>query len=163
MYISVPMGFKPRYEASDALCKELRKTGIKSLHEVDRGVLAKELPSKWDLADPLPQGKNGTFIKDMLLRAHEKGVGLNALISHLKTHSLNIDIGIASQALTQIEEKIGPALEQKFGAKNWEIKSAILAETLRLLKSPNQVKGGPKGIDFNRATKEIIGDIGMER
>ena len=119
--IIFPDNDKAGIDASDSICHSLRKVGIKSLHEVDREILAKELPPKWDLADPLPQGKNATFIKDMLLRAHEKGVGLDVLVSHLNLHKVQVDIHIATAVHAQVEEKMRPTLEQQFGrVEKWE-------------------------------------------
>ena len=64
-----PDNDKAGFEASDSIYKELREIGVKSLREVDRLILAKECPPKWDLADPLPDGKKDGFFKEMLLRA----------------------------------------------------------------------------------------------
>ena len=135
-----PDNDKAGYEASDALCKELRKTGIKSLHEVNRSTLAQELPPKWDLADPLPQGKGEGFIKDMILRAQEKAVGLNVLASHLKSNSIQTDLNVANKVLSHVEETMRPSLEQKFSLKN-EIRTALLAETTLILKDAHRLKG----------------------
>ena len=127
-----PDNDKAGFEASNTICRELRKVGTKSLHEVDKSILVKELPPKWDLADPLPPGKESTFIKEMILRAQEKAVGLASLLTHLKAHSVHVDVQTAHQALSHIEEKIRPTLEQN--QKSWEIKSTILDQTLSKLK-----------------------------
>jgi hypothetical protein len=165
-----PDNDKAGFEASESICRELRKVGIKSLHEVDRGVLTQELPPKWDLADPLPQGKNTAFIKDMLLQAHEKAVGLHALMSYLKAKSLSMDVRIANQALSCIEEKMRATLEQRVGQRKWEINSILLEETLRMLKYPTQVKEDLARTNFHQAIKQsdiivdrFIKDNEMER
>lgn len=135
-----PDNDKAGYEASNAVCHELRKIGIKSLQEVNREMLIKELPPKWDLADPLPHGKVEAFIKNAILRAQEKAVGLEALISHLKTQSSSFDINIAHNVLVHVEKKMRSSLEEKFGQKNAEIRSTLLDETIQILKDKRQLK-----------------------
>jgi Ti-type conjugative transfer relaxase TraA len=135
-----PDNDKAGFEASESICRELRKIGIKSLHEVDRETLAKELPPKWDLADSLPQGKGETFIKDMILRSHEKALGLQALITYLTAYSISINTHIANEILSTIENRMRPSLEQKFGHKTWEVNSVILKETMQILKDPSCIR-----------------------
>ena len=64
------------FEASDSLCSELRKTGVKSLRVVDHDALTRIFPPKWDLADPIPEGKKESIIRDLLMSASEKSVDL---------------------------------------------------------------------------------------
>ncbi len=135
-----PDNDKAGFEASETLCKELRKIGVKSLHEVDKSILAKELPPKWDLADPLPQDKPTSFIKDMILRAQNKAVGLEQLMAQLKANALQIDPKIAHEVLFTVEERLRCDLEKKFGQRHWEINSEILKETVQILKDPSQIK-----------------------
>ncbi len=70
----------PGYQASDEICAILRHVGVKSIEVVDKTILKKELPEKWDLADPLPKGKESNFIRDMLIRAQEKSVNFDQFL-----------------------------------------------------------------------------------
>jgi hypothetical protein len=105
----------------------------------------------------------------MILLAHERAVGLKVLISHLKVYEMNVDIVVANQVLAQVEEKLRPALEQKLGEKNREVKSKILEEALLTLKHSNQTDYSLSGININNVVKEtdiIIDqhkDRGIER
>lgn len=135
-----PDNDKAGYEASSKVCQELRKIGIKSLHEVNRETLINELPPKWDLADPLPQDKSEIFIKNALLRAHEKAVGLDVLISHLKARLHSFDINTAHTVLYNVEERMRSSLEEKHGQKSMEIRSALLDETVKILEDKRQLK-----------------------
>lgn len=128
--------------------------GISTLREVDKELLAKHFPPKWDLADPLPHGKKDSFIKDMILLSHEKAVGLKALISYLKANALNVDVTVANQILSQLEEKLRPTLEQKFGEKNREVKSKILEEALLTLRHSNQTDYARSSINISKVVKE---------
>ena len=87
-----------------------------------------------------PENERG-FIKDVLLRAREKGVGLNVLMSHLKANSLQPDIRVAHEVLFKVEETMRSSLEQKFGLKNIEIRSALLEQTVQILKDTARLKG----------------------
>ena len=83
------------YKASEELCSVLRQVGVKSLEVVDKNILSKELPEKWDLADPLPAGKDKQFIRDTLLRAHEKMVNFDHFLLSIESRN---------KALTPIEK-----------------------------------------------------------
>jgi hypothetical protein len=92
------------------------------------------------LADPLPQGKALSFIKDLLLRAPNKAVGLHLLITQLEANSLQIDMHVANAVLSGVEGKLRSDLEEKFGQKHWEINSEILKETILVLRDPNRTR-----------------------
>ena len=131
---------KADLEASDAICNILRRTGIKSLHEVDRGVLTRELSPKWDLADSLPEGQGDSFVKDCLLRAREKGIGLNHFEEYLKAHHLEVDKHTAHRVLVSVEERLRFSMEEKYGHRQSEIRLAILEATGQILKDPSNLK-----------------------
>lgn len=132
-----PDNDKAGFEASNAICKELRRVGIKFLHEVSRTLLAQELPPKWDLADPLPHPLGEKFIKDAILRANERGVGLNTLMGHLKGNGLQVNPITAHQVLIHVEEKLRPTLEQ---TNERNVQSLLLKSTLEILRDQNQIK-----------------------
>src|SRR5262249_50239439 len=117
-----PAGFK----ASEDICSILRQVGVKSLEVVHTDILARELPLKWDLADPLPVGKNESFIRDMILRAQQKAVNPNHFFTMLglgKELSA-IDRLQAREVLWRVEERLRPLLEEK-RTKPWEINDLI--------------------------------------
>jgi hypothetical protein len=58
-----PDNDKTGFGASTVICQELRRVGVGTLREVDKELLAKHFPTKWDLADPLHQGKNDSLSK----------------------------------------------------------------------------------------------------
>lgn len=96
-------------------------------------MLAKELPPKWDLADPLPEGKGERFVKDAILRASEKAVGMDALQAFIKALSKPIDLGFAQAVLWRVEEKMRLGLEEKYAGKRSELTRVLLDETIRTL------------------------------
>lgn len=108
------------FKAGDQIVSELRKVGISSLKMVDREVLTKEFPQKWDLADPMPATK--ISIKDMLLQAQEKAIGLKkvngSLMEKLKTY----------EVLWRVEERLRPNLEKEHGNRIWDINQAVWKE-----------------------------------
>lgn len=136
-----PDNDKAGYEASDSICSELRKTGVKSLHVVDKEVLSKEFPLKWDLADPLPEGKDERFVKDLLLSAKEKSIGLDHLFVGFRDGSSDlIDKLRINEVLWRVEERLRPALEKKHESKPLEIKHEIQQETMKILNDQKNVE-----------------------
>lgn len=148
-----PDNDKVGFEASTAICQLLRRVGASTLREVDRGLLAKYFPPKWDLADPLPQGKNDSLIKGMILRSHEKAVGLKALTSYLQVNGINVDVAVANQILSQVEEKLRPTLERKLGEKNSAVKIQILEEIVSTLRRSKQADYANSG-NISKVVKE---------
>ncbi|NGX62431.1 MAG: hypothetical protein K940chlam9_01928, partial [Chlamydiae bacterium] len=131
-----PDNDKAGYEAIESICQQLRKVGVKSLHALDQQILAPHLPPKWDLADPLPQKES--FIKDALLRASERGVGLPTFLSHLKAHSLEVDPSTALKILSHTEETLRPTLEKDH--THPEIRSHILNSATQNLQDPHKLQ-----------------------
>jgi DNA primase len=84
----------PGFKASETLCSELRKVGVLSLKVVNKEILQKVFPEKWDLADPLPEGKSEQLIKDLLLEAPEKTVGLKNFITNFENHDSHTPVDI---------------------------------------------------------------------
>lgn len=129
------------FTAATAICSELRKVGVKSLHVVDPDVLAKNFPPKWDLADPLPQDKKETFIRDLLLNAKEKGISAEQLPFISKgdqTHQI-IERLQVQEVLWRVEERLRPELEVKLKNKPLEIKQTIIQETFNIWKSKEEL------------------------
>lgn len=69
-----PDNDKAGFKAADQICSELRKIGVGNLRVVDREKLSQEYPEKWELADPLPNGKTTQDIKNMMLTSKEIGI-----------------------------------------------------------------------------------------
>jgi DNA primase len=126
------------YKAAEEICTELRKVGVKSLGVVDKEILKREFPAKWDLADPQPKNQETHFLKTLILSSNNKAVGLDQLTRDLK-HIQKIeekDLLVAKlqakEILWRVEERMRSELEKKFGGKHWEINQEILKETLQI-------------------------------
>ena len=116
--------------AASEICSSLRHVGIKSLKMISSEAL-KDLPQKWDLADPLPAGKSSSFVTDSLLRAESKAIGLDRLETLASQH--NMTIKQLNEVVCSVEDRLRPDLEKKHGAKTWEIEACILTETTKHL------------------------------
>jgi len=123
------------FKAADQLCSSLRQVGVKSLSMVDKELLAKAFPEKWDLADSLPHGKSIKNLNDMMLMAKEKSVGIDQIVLFCKEHEneLTSEKLHAQEILWRVEERLWFKLEEKHGNRVWEIKKEILNETQRLI------------------------------
>ena len=131
------------FKASEALVSELRSCGINSLKVVNRELLSKELPKKWDLADMLPDGKSNSFLNDMILQAQEKAIGLqqvNAFFKSNKEKDFSDHILRAHEVQSRVTKRLWEDLEKKHGAKTWLIKDDILAETAKILAQEKNIK-----------------------
>ena len=122
-----PAGFKAASEISNSL----RQVGVKSLKVVPQEAL-KDLPPKWDLADPLPQNKALSFVNDCLLRAESKAVGVERLVKLAEQHGKTISQ--INEVVSSVDNQLRSDLEKKHGSKTWEIEDAILKEASKLLK-----------------------------
>lgn len=129
------------YKAAEELCSLLRQVGVSSLQLVDKNLLAKELPEKWDLADPLPEGKNEQFLKDMLLRAKEKSTHVDQFLLSLNpTKKFSaIEKHHANEILWRVEERLRPDLELK-DTKPWEIGNHIIKEARDIYLSQQDIE-----------------------
>jgi len=67
------------FKAGEKICSELRKVGVKSLHIVDKEILIKQFPEKWDLADAFPVDRNINHARDLIFNAKEKSLGIDQL------------------------------------------------------------------------------------
>ena len=131
------------FNASEAIISELRTCGINSLKVVNRDLLSKELPKKWDLADMLPDGKSHTFLNDMILQAQEKAIGLqqvNSIFKSNKEKDFSDHILRANEVQGRVTHRLWEDLERKHGAKTWLIKDEILAETAKILAQEKSIK-----------------------
>lgn len=133
------------YKASSDICEQLRKVGVLSLKEVD----ASKLPEKWDIADPVPENLGKNFLKDSILRAQSKAVGLERLIPLQKeTH---IDLKTLNSITADIDSKFRPELEQKLGGKSWEIEREIMSEVRSFIKSKKEFSlEGERSVDLSK-------------
>lgn len=128
------------YKASESLTSILREAGAKSIKVVDKTILEKELPKKWDLADPLPKGKNQQFITDMLLRAKDKAVNLDQFIMSFKdTKISSIEKFQAQEILRQVENRLRPDLEIH-NPKTWEINDQVIKEAHKICSAKQEIE-----------------------
>ncbi len=130
------------YKAAEELCSVLRKAGVKSLEVVDKNILSKELPEKWDLADPLAAGKDKQFIRDTLLRAHEKMVNVDHFILSIESKNMALTLIENIQVkdiLCHVENRLRPLLEQK-EMNSMEIKNQIIGEAQKMYLNRTEVE-----------------------
>lgn len=123
------------YKAADQICGKLRQIGVNTLSVIDKEQILKVFPEKWDLADPLPQGKSIKTLNDMMLMAKEKSVGIERLnlLSKETENKFTPDKLHAIEVLWRVEERLWSQLEEKHGNQVWKIKDHVLNETQRLL------------------------------
>jgi 5S rRNA maturation endonuclease (ribonuclease M5) len=144
----------PGFKACDAICGELRRLGVKSLKVVDRDVLRKEFPEKWDLADPLPEKQNKNVIKDLFANAEEKAVGILDLFysTYPERKPTNVDLLKAQEVLWRVDLRLRASLETEFKGKTWEIRSKIIQEASTILSRENEIiEKLQKESGFNKA------------
>ncbi len=118
------------FKAANDIIQCLKRVGVNSLKAVSSDSL-KDLPAKWDLADPIPTGKGVNFIQNTLLRAESKAIGTDRLEALAAQHKLSVKE--LNECVCNIDDRMRPELEKKFGSKTWEIENAILAETVKSL------------------------------
>lgn len=138
------------FKAAEAICTELRKVGVQSLHVVDNEILTKQFPEKWDLADPYPEGKNLNNIKDLIFSAKEKSIGIDQLVLGLKDENKNnlVNKLRTNEIVWRLEERLRPILEENLKAKPWEIKNEIQKEVLRIINTENKLHNQLKEMGF---------------
>ena len=125
----------PGFKASDTICSELRRVGVNSLRVVNKEVLKKGFPEKWDLADALPKGKSERDVQDLIVSSTERVVGVTDLLSMLPNidKSKSTTMLQAKEVLWRVEERLRPQLEADFGGKTWEIKNKIINESAKII------------------------------
>ena len=129
------------FKAAEDICSTLRKVGVKSLEVVDKNILANELPAKWDLADPLPQGKGQQFIRDTLLRTNEKMVNSDQFLLTIDPdRKLSaIDRLQAQDVLRNVEERVRPSLEKK-ETTPWKIHEQVIKEAQKVYSEQQSIE-----------------------
>ena len=125
-------------KASTDISHCLKRVGVNSLKVVTEDIL-KDLPQKWDLADPLPEGKGANFIQNSILRAESKAIGVGRLESMASQYKISPKE--LNEVVCSIDDRLRPDLEKKFGTKTWEIENAILGETSKLLQERRPAPG----------------------
>jgi len=127
------------FKAAEEICGCLRRVGVGSLRVVDLDMLSKTFPNKWDIADPLPAGKDVEFLKECIQRAQQKAVGIDRLSSMLdvlgKFERDKTEICRLNEILWRIDERLRPSIEMEYRSKPWEIENRILSETAVVLNS----------------------------
>lgn len=134
-----PDNDKAGFKAANDLVLELRKQGVNSLKVVDPIILQKSFPEKWDLADEFPNGVKAHYLKDLMLRAHDKTLGLTPLLSQASLFYKDFDpkhpvnILLCREVLSRLEQRGWESLEGIWEGDTLEIKSAIQADALKLI------------------------------
>ena len=134
------------FKAADEICSELRKVGVKSLGVVDKDVLKREFPAKWDLADPQPEKQPAHLLKTLLLSPNDKAVGLDQLTRDLKCiqkieeKDLLVAKLQAKEILWRVEVRMRPELEKKWGGRYLEINQEIMKETLQIMSKKEAIE-----------------------
>jgi Ti-type conjugative transfer relaxase TraA len=142
-----PAGFKAEADIS----RELRKIGVTSLKVVTSEML-KDLPPKWDLADPLPAQKTSTFVSDCLLRAESKAIGMDRLSNLATQHGLTFNQ--VNDVVCGIDDRLRAELEKKHGPKIWEIEAAILQEANKVLSENRPPANSNPIISYGQANEK---------
>jgi Ti-type conjugative transfer relaxase TraA len=130
-----PAGFK----AAEDLVFCLKQVGIGSLRVVDRELLSRDFPEKWDIADPIPKGKSKQDLEDLLLRAENRAIPLERLLVLRESLGITPKDPLTPQHLNEVlwrvDERMRPSLAKQFGSKTWEIENAVLEEVSSILRS----------------------------
>ncbi len=129
----------PGFKAAGDICSELRKMGVQSLRVVDEQTLIKIFPPKWDLADPLPEGKQEGLIRDLLMCAHEKAVEITNLSFAVDESNRDIELLRMKEILWRVEERLRPELEKSLKDRPHDIRTELINETLGIYRQKDQV------------------------
>ncbi len=136
-----PDNDKSGFKAASDICTQLRKQGVRSLRVVREDDLTKYFPDKWDLADPIPNGKSVRDISDMVLTAQEKGINPEHVLIQLpeKAEKGSAQVTRVNEVLWRVDERLRKNLENQ-SKKPQEIREFIVSETLSILGSENSIK-----------------------
>lgn len=150
------------YNAAERVCQELRKVGVESLQLVNKEDLKKSFPEKWDLADPLPTGVADHLTEKLLASALHKGIDPTQLILR---HSLDpkdtLQKARINEILWRVDERLRPALEEKYGVQYWKVQEEILKETSQMISNQDKQKDelkqqvGVDGVVLERLTYQV--------
>jgi ATP-dependent exoDNAse (exonuclease V) alpha subunit len=127
------------FKAAGHICSELRKTGVKSLKVVDEHSLTKLFPPKWDLADPLPDGKKENLIWNLLMCANEKAVDITHLSFAVDKSNRDIELLKVREILWRVEERLRPELEKNLKERPNDIRTQLIKETLGIYRQKDQM------------------------
>ncbi len=153
------------FKAASEIGESLRKVGVKSLHVVDANMLSKEFPQKWDIADPLPQGKTTQFLKDCLHRAEPKAVSMDRLSALLEREGKNgkdsIELSRLNEVLWRVDERMRPELEKDVKLKPWDIENRIVSEVSAVMNGRENLIKTASNLSGHKAIVEGIAFQGM--
>lgn len=134
---------KAGFKAAEEITGSLRQVGVKSLKVVDSKILVNEFPEKWDIADPLPQGKEIGFLKECIHRAEHRAVSIDRIAAMLNVAGKNgkdqTEVRRLNEILWRVDERMRPNLENEFKSKPWEIEKRILSEVSVILQSEKEL------------------------
>jgi len=112
----------------------------------------KDFPPKWDLADPLPEGKPNHFIENAISRAESKAISLDKLNRVAERNGIGFEQ--LNAAVCLMDTQLRGDLEKKYGANVAEIESAILGEALKSIQIGGV--GKPPYSISAQSSKEIL-------
>lgn len=133
-----PDNDEPGFKAAGHICSELRKVGVNSLRVVDEQALTRIFPLKWDLADSLPEGKNESLIRNLLICANQKAVDITHLSYAVDKSNRDIELLRMKEILWRVEERLRPELEQSIKDKPHDISERIIKETVQIYRQKDQ-------------------------
>lgn len=131
------------FKASEEVCKELRGVGVKSLKVVDREILQRSLPKKWDLADELPKNLPKSFTKDTILNSKDVCVSIDSILKGLSMDQDQFSSSnfraLVAEILAKVDARMRPILEKTLGQKTWEINNEIAKEVVNIWTSKESI------------------------
>jgi Domain of unknown function (DUF6371) len=141
------------YKASEEISACLRNVGVASLKVVSRELL-KELPEKWDIADPLPPNTDVHFIRNSILRAESRAVGLEHLTKYQNT---GLSLRDVNEVLARVDTRLRSGLENEFGTRTWLVEEKILSSVEHILTTGvREIEKRVKTICANPSEKEKL-------
>ena len=114
----------------------------------------------------MPEGKDETFVRDILLCSVEKGCGVSQVLTQIETQkgrgSDAVDRMKTNEVLWRVDERMRPELEKQSQGSHAKVQDKIVAETLTILKDEEAIKkglergNGVTGETLDRLTTQVI-------
>ena len=154
-----PDNDQPGFKAAGQICSELRKIGVNSLRVVDEQALTRLFPPKWDLADPLPDGKEESLIRNLIMCANQKAVDITHLSFVVDKANRDIEMLRMREILWRVEERLRPELEKSLKDRPLDIREQIIKETAQIYRQKEQTTQNIKNqmsIDTHQAERLVF-------
>lgn len=148
------------YKAAVDIEHSLKVVGINSLKVIDKETLH-DFPQKWDLADPLPEGKATNFVMDSILRSREKAISMNRI--NMAASRSGISFEEMNKIVCSVDQQIRRELEKNHGFKTREIEAAILGEAMKVIPEISSRQSTPNNMMYQKSVqKESAISMGLE-